>query len=289
MSIVVTGASGHLGRLVSKALFRHASPSEIILVTRTPDALKPHVPKGVQVRSGDFARPESLKEAFDGAKRALIISTMPPGDIVQMHRTAFENAARSGVEHIVYTSFANPVAENPAPPAVSQAKSEAILISLGINWTLMRNALYTDYRVNIAKRYAELGYWGTNAGDGAHAFVSRADCAETAAVVVTSKGHENRIYDITGPELIDASTYTNIMNNSLQRRISSVKMGDDEYENFRSLASTGNDGRNYVELYSGTGAAIRNGYMNQLSNSVFNLTGQLPVSMEEMFQHREQI
>src|SRR5438034_5584700 len=105
-------------------------------------------------------------------------SSAPSGpDTVAAHRAAFHAASRVGVGHIVYTSVVNPVPDNPFPPAATHLRSEADLVSTGVAWTILRNALYADLRVQIAASYSRAGRWTTNIGAGAHAFVARADCA----------------------------------------------------------------------------------------------------------------
>jgi uncharacterized protein YbjT (DUF2867 family) len=104
-----------------------------------------------------------------------------------------------GVGHIVYTSVVNPVPDNPFPPAATHLRSEADLVSTGVAWTILRNALYADLRVQIAASYSRAGRWTTNIGAGAHAFVARADCAAAAAAALTTPGHEGRRYTVEGP------------------------------------------------------------------------------------------
>lgn len=108
MGLVVTGASGALGRLVVAALLERVAAAELILVTRSPESLGDVARLGATVRYGDFERVASLPAAFAGGRRMLVISTIGAADTAAAHRGAFEAAAEAGVEHIVWTSVSNP-------------------------------------------------------------------------------------------------------------------------------------------------------------------------------------
>jgi NAD(P)H dehydrogenase (quinone) len=73
MSIVVTGASGTLGRLVAEAVLDRTR--DVVLVTRDPSKLDDLAGRGAEIRHGDFSDPDSLASAFAGVTKALIIST----------------------------------------------------------------------------------------------------------------------------------------------------------------------------------------------------------------------
>jgi NAD(P)H dehydrogenase (quinone) len=276
--IAVTGASGRLGRLVTAELLRRVSADQLILISRSR---LPAV-SGVAVRYGDFDRPETLPDAFQGADRALVISTLGSRDAVAAHRAAFENAARAGVGHIVYTSVLNPVPGNPFPPAAAQLHSEADLAATGVAWTVLRNALYADLRADIAPHYARAGRWVTNIGAGAHAFVTRADCSAAAAAVLTGDGHEGHRYDITGPQLIDATGFLALVNRLADQPVERIDVDDEAYERYRTGFMTDPANTGTFELFTGTGKAIRTGWLDALSDDVHRLTGRTPTALQSM-------
>jgi NAD(P)H dehydrogenase (quinone) len=283
MRMVVTGASGKLGRLVVAALLGRVPASELILVSRSPDSLEDFARRGATVRYGDFERPDSLSAAFAGGQRALVISTIGVQDTPAAHRAAFEEAVRSGVQHIVYTSVPNPVEDNPFPPARVHLHSEQDLRATGIAWTILRNALYAELRSRIATKYIRDGRWTTNTGNGSHAFVARTDCAAAAAAALTGDGHEGRVYDITGPELVDAEQYVALLEEFGGHPIVRIEVNDAEYERYRAGFSADPNNAAYFELFAGTGEAIRAGYLNQVGTGVQHLTSRLPLSLREVF------
>lgn len=283
MRLVVTGASGQLGRLVVTALLDRVPASELILVSRSPGSLAAFAELGATVRYGDFEQPEHLSTAFDGGGRALVISTIGAQNTVLAHRRAFEAAARAGVGHIVYTSVLNPGADNPFPPARTHATCEQDLQSLGVATTILRNALYADLRVDIAAKYIQDGEWTTNTGDGAHAFVARGDCATAAAGALTTDGHEGRIYDVTGPELVDAGRYVELLAEFGGRPIVRTDVDDDAYDRYRRAFMADPANAAYFELFTGTGKAIRTGYLSSIGTGVEDLTGHRPQALRSAF------
>src|SRR5260370_26450462 len=113
MSVIVTGAAGHLGRLVAEQLLERLPPEDLILVTRRPRALRQLGARGADVRYGDFDDPATLPDAFAGGRRMLLISTDAMGRRVRHHRAAVDAAATAGAGHVVFTPIVNPVAANP--------------------------------------------------------------------------------------------------------------------------------------------------------------------------------
>lgn len=284
MGLVVTGASGALGRLVVAALLERVAASELILVTRSPHSLGDVARLGATVRYGDFEKPGSLPAAFAGGRRMLVISTIGAANTAEAHRAAFEAAADAGVEHIVWTSVSNPVEANPFPAAKIHARSEQDLRAAGIACTILRNALYAELRVRIAAKYIHDGRWTTNMGDGSHAFVARTDCAAAAAAALTQSAPDGRVYDVTGPELVDAKQYVALLEEFGGRPVVRYDVGDVEYEHYRAAFSADPSNAAYFELFTGTGQAIRTGYLGQLGDGVQRLTARPPLSLREVFQ-----
>jgi NAD(P)H dehydrogenase (quinone) len=282
MRVTVTGASGRLGRLVARALLDRLSPADLILVSRSPASLGEFARGGATVRFGDFSRPDGLSAAFDGADRALVISTIGTSDPASEHRAAFEAAARAGVQRIVYTSVTNAVESNPFPPAHAHARSEEHLKACGVAWTILRNSLYADLRGAIARRYLDDGEWTTNVGGGAHAFVARGDCAEAAAGAVLGDGHGGRVYDVTGPELITADMYLALLTELGGAPVVRRDVDDEAYERYRTAFDADPGNVDFFELFTGTGRAIRTGHLSVLGDGVRQLAAREPTSLREL-------
>lgn len=147
-TLLVTGASGHLGRRVLANLLDTCGipPSCLIAVTRDPAKVADIAARGVDVRRGDFDDPASLDAAFKGANRLLLISTDAfdrPGARIAQHKAAIAAAKQAGVKHIVYTSMPRPDG-SPIPFAPDHLGTEQALAASGLGWTVLRNAWYFE-------------------------------------------------------------------------------------------------------------------------------------------------
>jgi NAD(P)H dehydrogenase (quinone) len=188
--IVVTGASGQLGRLVVEGLVK--AGADVVAGARNTA-----VDLGVEVREADYDRPETLETALAGAEKVLLISASEPGRRVPQHTAVVDAAARAGVRHLVYTSA--PHADTTALVLAPEHKAteEAIRAS-GIPFTFLRNGWYHENYLDTIARAAATGEIVGAAGAGRVASAAREDFAAAAVAVLTQPGHENTVHELTG-------------------------------------------------------------------------------------------
>ena len=198
MSLVVTGASGHLGRLTLEALLAADVPAgELVATARDVAALDDLGDRGVEVRRADFASPATLDDAFRGADRVMVVSTTTVGDRVDNHRRAFEAARRAGVSLIAYTSMVN--ADRAATIlADTHRRSEQLLPQGGPDVVLLRNGWYLENYTAVLPMVLEQGVLVGAAGTGRVSAATRADYAAAAAAVLISDGHGGATYELGG-------------------------------------------------------------------------------------------
>ncbi|MBB2966970.1 SDR family oxidoreductase [Leifsonia aquatica] len=198
MTIVVTGATGHLGRLtVDSLLARGIAASDIRAVGRSAERLAPLAAQGVETAVIDFEKPETLTAAFAGADAVLLVSGSEVGKRVQQHRNAIEAAEAAGVGRLVYTSA--PHATDGALVLAPEHKAtEELLAASSLPVTILRNNWYTENYSGLIDQAAATGEIVGSAGEGRVASASRKDYAEAAAVVLTTDGHEGAIYELSG-------------------------------------------------------------------------------------------
>jgi NAD(P)H dehydrogenase (quinone) len=201
--IVISGASGQLGGLVVKELLARGVPaSNLILVSRTPEKLDEYKKMGASTRFGDFAKPESLPAAFAGGKKLLLISIgFGAGPRPEAHKHAVDAAVAAGIDRIVYTSYVAISQGDNAGLAGDHFQTEEIIKKSGVAWTMLRNSIYSNGLVQQAAKMLADGKATVSPTDVRIGYVTREDCAVAAAVALMS-GHENLVYDITGPELV---------------------------------------------------------------------------------------
>jgi NAD(P)H dehydrogenase (quinone) len=202
--IIISGASGQLGgQAVKDLLDRGVAARNLILVSRTPEALAPYAKLGAATRFGDFAKPDSLPAAFAGGTRMLMISIGGgAGPRPVAHGHAIDAAKSVGVKQIAYTSWLGITRGDTQGIAVDHLATEELLRRSGVAYTFLRNSLYMETLLPQATRMVAVGKVTVPNGEVLMGYVTRGDCAAAAAAVLCTPGHDNKSYDITGPALI---------------------------------------------------------------------------------------
>jgi NAD(P)H dehydrogenase (quinone) len=197
MSIVVTGATGHLGRLAVEALVERGVPAADVVATgRRTETLADLAERGVVVRTADYDDEASLEEALAGADRLLLVSGSEVGQRVRQHGNAIAAARAAGVGFIAYTSIAH-ADTSTLLLAEEHRATEQLLAEAGVPHALLRNSWYTENYTAQLPVYLEHGIAGA-AGDGAVSAATRADYAAAAAAVVATDGHAGAVYELGG-------------------------------------------------------------------------------------------
>jgi NAD(P)H dehydrogenase (quinone) len=280
MSIVITGASGHLGRLVAEAVLERVEPDRVVLVTRDPSRLDDLAQRGAQVRAGDFGDPSSLPSAFAGVERALIVSTDQIGVRVPGHHAAIDAAAAAGARSIAYTSAVNPSHSNPIVVATDHRETEEHLRASGTGWTMLRNSIYTEILLMAAGAALASGHHVHNEGAGRVSYVARADCASAAAAVLTSDGHDGKLYDVTGAEALSAGDVAALFAELGGRPVQALGVDDDAF--IAGLIEHAQMPEPVARAYATFGIGARRGYSGAVSTTVRDLTGAAPAPARDV-------
>jgi NAD(P)H dehydrogenase (quinone) len=297
MAIIVTGASGGFGRQTAQLLMERVAPSELILVTRNPERLAGFAEKGADVRQGDFDDAEGLAAAFEGGEKMLLISTARVGGRVAQHRNAIEAAKAAGVRQVAYTSSAGISPDNPAIVIRDHTATEEMLRASGMAWTFLRDNHYAEaVATAIAPRAVATGAWIASAGDGRVGSVSRDDCAACAVAALTTPGHENQAYELTGPRTWSFREISQLLTQMTGRPVEYREV--DDAGMFAMFDSLGIPRRpvddqivNDIPWCSDDMVtyerAIREGWFDLCTDNVQRLTGRPPRSLEEVLEaHR---
>jgi NAD(P)H dehydrogenase (quinone) len=198
MSLVVTGATGHLGRLVVEDLLDAGVPADqIVAGGRNLAAVQDLADRGVDVRRIDYSDPASLEAGLAGAEKVLVVSGTDFGQRVAQHTAVAEAALAAGARQLVYTSA--PYATTTSMLlAAEHAGTEEALTALGAPLTILRNSWYFENYTDQLPVYLEHGAVVGAAGDGRVSGAPRADYAAAAAAVLTGDGHEGAVYELGG-------------------------------------------------------------------------------------------
>ncbi|MGW3993618.1 SDR family oxidoreductase [Amycolatopsis sp. NPDC004772] len=195
--IVVTGATGHLGKLVVEGLLEQLPADRVVAAVRTPEKAADLAERGVEVRRADYTDPESLVTALKGADKVLLVSSSEVGQRVAQHAAVVEAAKQAGVRHLVYTSAPRATTSKLVLAPEHKATEELIEAS-GLAATILRNNWYNENFADTIKQAVQTGSFAGSAGDGRVASATRADYAAAAVAVLTGEGHEGKIYELAG-------------------------------------------------------------------------------------------
>ncbi|MFJ9922333.1 NmrA family NAD(P)-binding protein [Streptomyces rubiginosohelvolus] len=210
MSIVVTGATGALGRLVVDALLATVPAAEVVAVVRDKEKAAALAARGVELRIADYSAPETLAGAFRSGDRVLLISGSEVGRRVAQHAAVIDAAKAAGVAQLAYTGIlGGPDADFAL--ADEHKATEQLILGSGLPYTFLRNGWYTEnYTANLAP-VLEHRAVVANAGEGRIASATRADYAAAAAAVLTGDGHLNTAYELSGDTAWSLAEYAAVI------------------------------------------------------------------------------
>ena len=294
MAIIVSGASGNFGRQVTDILLTKVPASELILTSRRPENLAHLAAKGAQVRHADFDDPSTLPAAFAGGEKMLLISTARVGARVGQHQDAVDAAKAAGVTHVVYTSSAGLDPKSPALVVRDHRDTENLIKASGLNYTFLRDSQYAEAIAQaIAPLAVATGRWVSSAGQGHIAFVSRDDCVAVAAAVLTTPGHENKVYELTGPDRLTFPDAARLLSEVTGKPVQIVEVDDEGmFAHWDSLGVprkpvddqiVGGVPWNSDDMVTYE-QALREGFFDTFTDNVEKITGKKPKSLRKVFE-----
>jgi NAD(P)H dehydrogenase (quinone) len=278
--LLVTGASGHLGRRIVEILL-HAGNRNLVAGSRNPSKLLQLAAMGAEPRRVDFDEPATLDDAFAGVERLLIISTdaiFIPGRRRAQHRAAVHAAVKAGVKHILYTSMPNPEPPSVMPIAPDHYATEQAIAKSGLRFTILRNSWYSENLIRSLPSVMQSGKWFTSAGEGRIPYVSRDDVARAAAAALSTGASESRRYDITGLEALMTVQIATVASEAFGKPIEVVQLSDEQLAS--KLTAMGVP-EAWVPRRVATDANTRAGKFDIVSDAVKRLTGKEPQSLRD--------
>lgn len=227
--IVITGATGQLGRLVIQSLLNKLPASQIVAAVRNPARAADLAALGVQVRKADYTDPALLEAAFQGAEKVLLISSSEIGQRAAQHRNVIDAAKKAGVSLVAYTSILH-ADRSPLGLAAEHAATEAYLRESGLPHVLLRNGWYTENYLASVPPALQHGAFIGSAGEGRIASAARADYAEAAAVVLTTPGQSGKVYELAGDEAYTLAEFSAELSRQSGKAIPYVDLPENDYK-----------------------------------------------------------
>jgi NAD(P)H dehydrogenase (quinone) len=284
--LMVTGANGHLGGHVVANLRSLVGPSGFVAGTRDPSTAfaRELAASGVQVRRTDFDDPDTLTGAFEGIEAALIISTYAPNSVrPRQNLNAIESAKRAGVRRLAYTSFAGASPTSRADHTIEvHWPTEQALIASGMEYTILRHALYADIMVGDLEETLGTGVLRRAGGSAPCAFIARDDLGVSAATVLAKAGHENRIYTETMEQTLTGAQICALMSEVFGRPIRYEAVPVEEWATY--MTERWGVPVELARSSLGTMRAIESGEFDIVTSDYETITGRKPKTMREFLQ-----
>lgn len=278
MKIAITGSTGQLGRLIVDSLKNKISADNIIALARN---IQKATTLGVQAREADYDKPELLEKALVGIDTLLLISAREIGKREAQHHNVIEAAKKNGVKWIIYTSILRADTSS-IGLAKEHSATEKEIMNSGIPFTILRNGWYTEnYTDSIPGAISKGAFIGC-ADDGKISSASRADYASAAVAVITTDGHQGKVYELAGDKAWTLSDLAAEISRQTGKHIPYKNMQEREY--VTALSSFGVP-EQLAQAIAGWDVAASKGDLfddgHQLSRLIGRISTPLSVTVEE--------
>ncbi|MEW2162969.1 SDR family oxidoreductase [Streptomyces sp. NPDC007084] len=276
MSIVVTGATGHLGRHVVGQLLEKVPAEQITAVVRDEAKAADLAARGVRLAVADYNEPASFDGVFSAGDKVLLISGNEfDKSRVAQHKGVIDAAKAAGVALLAYTSALGALT---ATIADDHRATEEVLLASGVPYTLLRNGWYHENYTERLAPVLEHGAVVQAAGDGRVASAARADYAAAAVAVLTGEGHENATYELSGDEAWGFAEYAAELSRQTGREIVYRPVSAETYTGILTGAGLPEV---LAEVLTGSEVAISRGEMAATSGELSRLIGRPTTPLSE--------
>lgn len=237
--VLVTGASGDLGRKTVLHLLKRKSAGDVVALVRDPAKAADLSSLGVELRQGDYLDRASLSRAFKGVEKLMLTATHAFTDRNTAHANVIDEAVRAGVRHLVFMPISR---KRDSTFTMKEITAEDIftvdrLRSSGLTYTLAEHPPFLDVLAFYVGKDAHEKGVRVPPGTGKFVAATRADLAEAHAAILTGQGHENRTYTLTGDPAISFADIAKILSQIHKRNVPYVPISEGEYAEQIKLAT----------------------------------------------------
>jgi uncharacterized protein YbjT (DUF2867 family) len=279
--ILITGTTGKTGGEVARQLAAASIPFRALI--RNPDKAGPIEALGAGIVIGNVADDASLAQAFDGVKKAFLVLPNIEEQLT-LEKKFTDTAVAAGAQHLVYLSSLESVPESTNPITRIHVATETYIRESGLAWTMIRPTFFMEMFEGMAARIKDTGKIVMPAGDGTVSTTALRDVAQVIVDVLTKPGHENKSYDLTGPELLTFAEIADQFSAVLGRTIEYVDQPMDE---FRAVLKKVGFSEWRIDAVSKELEAIGAGSIDHTTETVLELLGRPPTSLEQFIRKRE--
>lgn len=283
--ILITGVTGHLGRIVVEKLLSKVPASNVKVLVRDAAKGESFKQQGVEVAIGSYDDKASLVAAFKDVDKLYFISGSDIVNRGKQHENVVNAAKEAKVGHVIYTSFQRKNETTTSPiymVAATHLLTEKLLQESGLNYTILKHGIYTEMiPLFIGEKVLETGVIFLPAGEGKTAFALRSDFADAAVAVLTGAGHENRSYELTGPEAVSYAEIAAKISAITGKTVSYVTPTPEVFS--AELTKAGVPAE-YIGLFAAFSGAAKEGEFANVSTDLEKLTGRKGGTVGEYLQ-----
>ena len=276
--IVITGATGQLGRLVIAALLKKVPANKLVAAVRDTEKARDIAALGVSVRYADYNQPNSWDTALQGAEKVLLISSSEIGQRKQQHQTVIDAAKRAGVSLFAYTSILH-ADTSTLSLAQEHKETEAAIFASGLPYVILRNGWYLENYIPGIAAAQSLGAVYGAAEEGRISAASREDYANAAAEVLSSAQHGDKIYELAGDAAFTMAEYAAVISTLSGKAIPYVNLPEESYHN--ALVGAGLP-EPFAAILADADAGIAKGQLFDEDRQLSQLIGKPTTSLESV-------
>ncbi|RKH06349.1 SDR family oxidoreductase [Corallococcus carmarthensis] len=275
--IIVTGATGRLGRFVIEGLLKKVAANQVAVAVRNPDKATDWASRGVQVRKADYSHPETWDGVFSKGDTVLFISSSEVGQRRKQHQAVVDAARKAEVKLVAYTSILHADTSR-VVLAPEHLDTEKALRASGLPFVFLRHGWYLENYTEAAKRTLEQGVLRGCARDGRVAPATRQDYADAAIAVVTGTGHENQVYELAGDTAFTLAEYAAELSRQSARTVPYQDLLPAEFSTALQQAGLP---KGYADVLANADEGIARGDLNDTGRALSRLIGRPTTTLVE--------